>query len=169
MSARRIEDFATIGDCETAALVGRDGSIEWLCWPNFASNACFASLVRSSENGHWSLAPTGKQIESTRRHRPHTLVLETMIRVATGTIVLTEFMPLGGNNSDLVRIVRCKNGRVTMQMELCPRFHYGSTVPWITSLREASGTTAWLAKADPRQSASAMRHRANSSRTSTAK
>jgi len=147
MPSRKIEDFAMIGDCETAALVGRDGAVEWLCWPNFASDACFASLLGSAGNGRWSLAPSGKHIEVTRRYRPHTLILETTISTSKGTVVLTDFMPLRGNHSDLVRIVRCTAGKVEMKTELCPRFHYGSTLPWIDSVPTGKDAGAWVVKA----------------------
>jgi GH15 family glucan-1,4-alpha-glucosidase len=149
MPTRRIEDFAMIGDCETAALVGRDGNIEWLCWPNFASDACFASLLGSTENGHWSLSPTRKSIGTTRRYLPHTLILETTVQVSGGKVVITDFMPIRGKHSDLIRVVYCTAGKVTMNMELRPSFHYGSTVPWIAPLLEEGGDIAWVAKAGP--------------------
>lgn len=147
MPTRKIEDFAMIGDCETAALVSRDGNIEWLCWPNFASDACFASLLGSPENGHWSLSPAGKSVKITRRYRPRTLILETTMQVSDGTVVLTDFMPIRGDNSDLIRVLHCTAGKVTMHMEIRPRFHYGGTVPWIASVTESNGNTAWVAKA----------------------
>lgn len=94
MPSRRIEDYALIGDCETAALVSRDGSIDWLCWPDFSSPACFASLLGSPENGHWSCAPITPHTHSRRRYRPHTLILETTLTTPTGTVLLTDFMPI---------------------------------------------------------------------------
>ncbi len=151
MPSRKIEDFAMIGDCETAALVGHDGTVEWLCWPNFASDACFASLLGSAENGHWSLAPVNTGVTITRRYRPHTLILDTTMQTSTGTVTVTDFMPIRGRHSDLIRTVRCTQGSVTMRTELSPRFHYGSTVPWIDTLSAAeSGSatqSAWTAKA----------------------
>lgn len=147
MPPHRIEDFAMIGDCETAALVARDGTINWLCWPNFASDACFASLLGSPENGHWILAPVDKHARVTRRYRPHTLILETTFQTVTGTVVLTDFMPIRGKHSDLIRMVECTAGTVAMQMELCPRFHYGSTVPWIDTITGNATQAVWTAKA----------------------
>ena len=91
--ALRIEDYAMIGDCETAALVGRDGSIDWLCWPRFDSAACFAALLGTSDNGRWLLAPKSQPLEVTRRYRPGTLILETEFRTKTGTAVVVDFMP----------------------------------------------------------------------------
>ena len=148
MPSRRIEVYALIGDCETAALVSRDGSIDWLCWPDFSSPACFASLLGSPENGHWTCAPITPHTHSTRRYRPHTLILETTLTTPTGTVLLTDFMPIRGHNSDLVRIVSCTAGVVALQMELCPRFDYGSTVPWITAHTQ-DGHTSWSAEAGP--------------------
>lgn len=147
MSSRKIEDFAMIGDCETAALVARDGTIEWLCWPNFASDACFASLLGSPENGRWSLAPLDEHPRITRRYRPHTLILETTFQTVSGTGLIADFMPIRGKHSDLVRIVECTAGTMAMRMELCPRFHYGSTVPWIDAAAGATTQAAWTAKA----------------------
>jgi GH15 family glucan-1,4-alpha-glucosidase len=89
-----IEDYALIGDCETAALVGRNGSIDWLCWPNFASAACFASLLGSKENGFWQIAPQGKIIRSTRKYEEHSLILETTHETKDGTVQVVDFMPL---------------------------------------------------------------------------
>jgi GH15 family glucan-1,4-alpha-glucosidase len=147
MPSARIEDYAMIGDCETAALVRRNGDIEWLCWPNFSSDACFASLLGAPENGRWKLSPVEDHVRVTRRYRPHTLILETTMQTVSGTIVLTDFMPIRGSHSDLLRIVECTTGEVNLHMELCPRFHYGSTVPWIDSHREAAHPTAWTARA----------------------
>jgi GH15 family glucan-1,4-alpha-glucosidase len=149
MPSARIEDYAMIGDCETAALVRRDGDIEWLCWPNFSSDACFASLLGSPENGHWKLSPVEDHVRVTRRYRPHTLILETTMQTVSGTVVITDFMPIRGKYSDLLRVVECTTGEVKMQMELCPRFHYGSTVPWIESLSAAEQNAAWTARAGP--------------------
>ncbi len=133
LHASRIEDYAVIGDLETAALVSRDGSIDWLCWPNFASGACFAGLLGTSENGYWSISPKEKIITVQRRYRPGTLILETTLATRSGEVLLTDFMPPRGKHSDVVRIVRCTRGKVTMRMELVLRFDYGLTVPWVTS------------------------------------
>ena len=127
----RIEDYAIIGDCETVALVNRSGSIDWLCWPHFASPACFAALVGTADNGHWSLAPTDTDT-ITRRYLDHTLVLETRFETQEGCVVLLDFMALRGHNSDLVRIVRGVRGEVAMNMELVLRFDYGRAVPWVS-------------------------------------
>src|SRR5664279_5041021 len=117
---KRIEDYAIIGDCETVALVNRSGSIDWLCWPHFASPTCFAALVGTADNGHWSLAPKDAG-PGTRRYLDHTLVLETTFETQEGCAVLLDFMPVRGRNSDLVRIVRGVRGEVAMKMELVLR------------------------------------------------
>jgi GH15 family glucan-1,4-alpha-glucosidase len=133
----RIEDYALIGDCETAALVSRHGSIDWLCWPHFASPACFASLLGTEENGHWVIAP--KQVtRSSRRYLDRTLVVETSFETEQGLAVLLDFMPIRGRNSSLVRIVRGIQGRVSISMELVLRFDYGRTVPWVTRLPDGT-------------------------------
>jgi GH15 family glucan-1,4-alpha-glucosidase len=130
----RIEDYALIGDCETAALVARDGSIDWLCWPRFDSGACFAALLGSPEHGRWRVAPAGPGYRVTRRYKSNTLVLETEFETATGAVTLIDFMPIRGKASDLVRIVKGRRGCVTLHMELVLRFDYGSVVPWVTRL-----------------------------------
>ncbi|HEX5282526.1 MAG TPA: glycoside hydrolase family 15 protein, partial [Bryocella sp.] len=129
----RIEDYAVIGDLETAALVSRDGSIDWLCWPNFGSGACFAALLGTKDNGYWSLRPRDKITATQRRYRPGTLILETTFTTSSGELLLTDFMPPRGQHSDIVRIVRCTRGKVAIRMELSLRFDYGLTVPWVTS------------------------------------
>ena len=121
-----------IGDCETAALVGLDGSIDWLCWPEFSSDACFARLLGSEENGRWLLAPAAEGEKTTRRYREHTLILETTFETADFAVMLIDFMPIRGSNSDIVRIVKGIRGSAPMQMELSMRFDYGTTVPWVT-------------------------------------
>ncbi len=128
-----IEDYALIGDCETAALVSRQGSIDWLCWPHFAAPACFAALLGSEENGHWSITTKTKS-RCSRRYLDHTLVLETTFESDTGSAVLLDFMPVRGRKHDLVRIVRGVRGSLEMSMELVLRFDYGRTVPWVTRL-----------------------------------
>ncbi|HUI83569.1 MAG TPA: glycoside hydrolase family 15 protein [Candidatus Binatia bacterium] len=133
----RIEDYALIGDCETAALVSRLGSIDWLCWPHFASPACFAALLGTDEDGHWSIAPQG-EARCTRRYLDHTLVLETTFDTRGGSALLLDFMPLRRRNSDVVRIVRGVRGSVPMRMELVLRFDYGRTVPWVTRVRDGA-------------------------------
>jgi GH15 family glucan-1,4-alpha-glucosidase len=149
MPSRKIEDYAMIGDCETAALVSREGSIDWLCWPDFSSPACFASLLGSRDNGHWAIAPANKQVTFVRRYRPHTLILETTMKTRGGSVLVIDFMPIRGRHSDLVRIVECTSGTVKMDMHLCLRFGYGSTVPWIDSEAAPGGGLCWSIKAGP--------------------
>jgi GH15 family glucan-1,4-alpha-glucosidase len=141
----RIEDYALIGDCETAALVGRDGSIDWLCWPRFDSPACFAALLGGTDHGRWRLHPAEETRRSSRCYRNHSLVLETRFETQSGVVTLIDFMPPRGNNSDVVRVVRGESGRVRMAMHLVLRFDYGSIVPWVSRL--ADGT--WRAIAGP--------------------
>src|SRR4051794_21548701 len=114
----RIEDYALIGDCQTAALVGRDGSIDWLCLPRFDSPACFAALLGTPEHGRWLLAPAGPVHRVERRYREETLVLETEFVTDDGTVALMDFMPPRTEVLDLVRIVEGRRGRVPMRMEL---------------------------------------------------
>lgn len=130
----KIEDYALIGDCESGALVDNRGSIDWLCWPDFASEACFAALLGSEANGFWCLAPEGETFKSTRKYRDHTLILETTFEHEKGTVRLIDFMPIRGRNSDVVRMVEGVRGTVPMRMELCLRFDYGRTVPWVTKI-----------------------------------
>lgn len=126
-----IEDYGLIGDCETAALVGRDGSIDWLCWPAFDSDACFAALLGSERNGRWLIAPAEAVKTSSRRYWDNTLILETRFTTANGTVALIDFMPPRGNASDVVRLVRGVAGRVRLRMQLVIRFGFGSDVPWV--------------------------------------
>ena len=132
----KIEDYALIGDCETAALVDRNGSIDWLCWPIFSSEACFASLLGTEDNGYWRIAPAGSEWTTTRRYRDHTLILETTFEHADGAVRLTDFMPIRGNFSDVVRIVEGIRGTLDMRMELALRFDYGRTIPWVTGTED---------------------------------
>ncbi len=137
-----IGDYALIGDCETAALVSRNGSIDWLCWPRFDSDACFAALVGDCSNGCWRLAPS-EPFTTQRRYRPGTLILETVFKTGAGEVMLIDFMPPRGEASDVVRLVRGLRGRVAMRMELVLRFGYGATAPWVsqidTGLRAIAG------------------------------
>jgi GH15 family glucan-1,4-alpha-glucosidase len=135
--ALRIEDYALIGDCKTAALVARDGSIDWLCWPRFDSAACFAALLGKAENGRWLIAPKDSQLSTSRRYRPGTLVLETEFRTETGSAAVIDFMP-PGDGADLVRIVAGQSGRVVFKTELVVRFNYGAAVPWVDRLDNGS-------------------------------
>ena len=130
-----IEDYALIGDCRTAALVSRDGSIDWYCCPRFDSEACFAALLGTREHGRWSIAPQ-EPARITRRYRPKTLVLETHFETEEGAATLIDFMPLDGHHSPIVRLVRGVRGRVSMGTELILRFGYGAIVPWVTRLED---------------------------------
>jgi GH15 family glucan-1,4-alpha-glucosidase len=121
-----------IGDLETAALVSREGSIDWLCWPSFASAACFAALLGTVDNGYWRIRPKGKIESIRRRYRPGTMILETTLTTAEGEVCLIDFMPPRGKHSDVARIVKGMRGRVAMRMDLVLRFDYGLTVPWVT-------------------------------------
>jgi GH15 family glucan-1,4-alpha-glucosidase len=128
-----IEDYALIGDCKTAALVGRDGSIDWLCWPRFDSPACFAALLGTSDNGRWVIAPKDVAFEVRRHYHRGTLVLETEFETATGCAVILDFMRLA-EGGELVRIVAGRTGSVTFHTELVARFNYGASVPWVNRL-----------------------------------
>jgi GH15 family glucan-1,4-alpha-glucosidase len=138
----RIEDYGLIGDCETAALVGRDGSIDWLCWPAFDSDACFAALLGDRKNGRWLIAPAGKIARTARRYRDKTLILETRFETAEGVVDLIDFMPPRGKASDIVRLVRGVSGRVKMRMELIIRFGFGSDIPWVRKSDDGNGLLA---------------------------
>jgi GH15 family glucan-1,4-alpha-glucosidase len=129
----RIEDYCLIGDLETAALVSREGSIDWLCWPTFSSGACFAALLGTRDHGFWQIAPAGKVKTIRRQYEAHTLVLETTFETKDGEVCLIDFMPPRESHSHVVRIVRGIRGRVAMQMDLAIRFDYGRTIPWVTS------------------------------------
>src|SRR5437899_5820282 len=133
-----IESYGLIGDCKAAALVGRDGSIDWLCWPRFDSDACFARLLGGQSNGFWLITPSDTPRSTSRRYRPDTLILETVFETATGKATLIDFMPPHGSSSDLVRIARCDEGEVAMCMELVLRFGYGATTPWVTRLKDGA-------------------------------
>ncbi|HUQ75769.1 MAG TPA: glycoside hydrolase family 15 protein [Burkholderiales bacterium] len=137
----RIEDYALIGDCQSAALVGRDGSIDWLCWPRFDSAACFAALLGTRENGRWRIAPEG-EFTTTRRYREGTMILETDFETAEGAVTLIDFMPVRTQNPDVVRIVVGRRGRVRMAMDYVVRFDYGSAIPWVTRLAGNRGIRA---------------------------
>lgn len=134
----RIEDYALIGDCETAALVSLAGSVDWLCWPRFDSAACFAALLGGPEHGRWVIEAADERARLARRYRGNTLILETRIETADGVVLLIDFMPPRGRNSDIVRLVRGESGRVKMRMELVLRFDYGRTVPWVTRMDDGA-------------------------------
>lgn len=133
-----IEDYALIGDCLTAALVSRDGSIDWLCWPAFDSDACFAALLGTKEHGRWRIAPEAQVQSVTRSYRPDTLILETRFECEGGTVTLIDFMPPRGTSSDVVRLVRGDAGTVAMSMELILRFGSGAVIPWVRRLRDGT-------------------------------
>jgi GH15 family glucan-1,4-alpha-glucosidase len=130
----KIEDYALIGDCETAALVRLDGSIDWLCWPAFSSEACFAALLGGKENGYWRIGPAAEEWTTTRRYRDRTLILETTFEHPDGAIRLIDFMPVRARYSDVVRVVEGIRGDVAVRMELALRFDYGRTVPWVRAI-----------------------------------
>ena len=133
----QIGDYALIGDCETAALVDRTGSIDWLCWPRFDSDACFAALLGDETHGRWQIAPVeGHQVS--RRYRPGGLVLETLFETETGAVALLDFMPPRGEASHVVRIVEGRRGRVALHMQLVLRFGYGATAPWLTRAEDGA-------------------------------
>jgi len=132
--ALRIEDYALIGDTQTAALVGLDGSIDWLCFPRFDSGACFAALLGDASNGHWRICPVENPSRVTRRYRGASLVLETDFHTASGAIRLVDCMPPRDRTPDVVRVVEGLEGEVPVQMELIIRFDYGSIVPWVRQI-----------------------------------
>ncbi len=139
----RIEDYGLIGDRETVALVGRDGSVDWLCWPRFDSDACFAALLGGPEHGRWRIAPVESPARLGRRYRDGSLVLDTEFEMPDGSLaVLSDCMPERGTESDLVRIVTGRRGRVAFRAELVLRFGYGANVPWVTRLPDGSGICA---------------------------
>ena len=127
----RIEDYAMIGDCETAALVGTNGSIDWFCVPRFDSPSCFAALLGNADHGRWLLAPTGGARRVKRRYRDGTLILETEFETDEGAVRLTDFMPPRTESVDIVRIVEGISGEVEISMDLVIRFDYGSVIPWV--------------------------------------
>jgi GH15 family glucan-1,4-alpha-glucosidase len=136
--ASRIEDYALIGDCEAAALVGRNGSIDWLCWPRFDSDACFAALLGTDEHGHWRIAPRDQKARVTRRYRGNSLILETWFETAEGTVLLVDFMPMVCDGTHIIRLVIGERGRVAMETEFVLRFGYGAIVPWVTRLEDGT-------------------------------
>ena len=137
-----IEDYALIGDCATAALVGRDGSIDWLCWPRFDSAACFAALLGDAGNGRFLIGPTSPGPAASRSYRDGSLVLETVFECEAGQVALLDFMVPGVPNSCIVRIVEGRRGRVPMRLELALRFDYGMSVPWVVRRPGGNGIVA---------------------------
>jgi GH15 family glucan-1,4-alpha-glucosidase len=130
----QIEDYAMIGDLGSAALVGRDGSIDWLCWPRFDSDACFAALLGRPEHGRWLIGPKAGTARITRRYRPNTLILETRFETDEGAATLIDFMPPRDGNSHLCRMLVGERGRIDLHGELILRFGYGANVPWVTRI-----------------------------------
>jgi GH15 family glucan-1,4-alpha-glucosidase len=137
-----IESYALIGDCHTAALVGSDGSMDWLCFPRFDSPACFAALLGRPEHGRWLLAPSSETLRVSRRYSDDSLILQTDFETAEGTARITDFMPVSDERWDVVRIVEGLSGSVAMRMELVVRFDYGSIVPWARRSGDALVITA---------------------------
>ena len=148
----RLEDYALIGDCHTAALVSREGSIDWLCLPRFDSGACFAALLGRPEHGRWLLGPADGAAASRRRYRAETLILETDFESSAGAVTLVDFLPLRGRRADIVRLVIGRRGQVPMRMELVIRFDYGSIVPWVRrserGIRAIAGPDALRLRSD---------------------
>ncbi len=134
MPSTPIEDYALIGDCVTGALVSRGGSIDWLCLPRFDSPACFAGLLGEPRHGRWLMAPRDDSPRVARKYRGDSLILDTEFETADGAVRVTDFMPPGGENADVVRVVTGLRGRVAMRTELVIRFDYGSIVPWVSRL-----------------------------------
>lgn len=141
----RIEEYALIGDLETAALIGRDGSIDWLCWPRFDSDACFSALLGDASHGRWFLGPADSNVKVTRRYRDNTLILETRLESDTGAVSIVDFMPPRGQASDVIRLVIGERGELELCTELVIRFGYGAVVPWVTRLAPCE----WQAVAGP--------------------
>jgi GH15 family glucan-1,4-alpha-glucosidase len=137
-----IEDYGLVGDCRTGALVGRNGSVDWLCWPRFDGAACFAALLGDAKNGRWSIAAADCPSKTARSYHGDTMVLETVFETLAGTFAVIDFMPVGQPHSSLVRIVEGRQGRVRVRMNLTLRFDYGSSVPWVTRLPEGGGIVA---------------------------
>jgi GH15 family glucan-1,4-alpha-glucosidase len=131
MTKMKIEDYAFLSDTQTAALVGRNGSVDWLCFPRFDSAACFAALIGETKNGRWLIAPSDNSATVARKYRGYTLILETTFETKDGAVRLIDFMPPRGMNPDIVRIVEGVDGKVSMRMELIIRFDYGDVVPWV--------------------------------------
>jgi len=163
---KRIEDYALIGDCETGALVGRDGSMDWLCWPRFDSGAVFAALLGKPDNGFWSVTAKDTKAHISRRYLDHSPILETQFQTASGVVSLTDFMPFRSQGSShLVRLIRGHRGRVTMRTEFAIRFDYGSIVPWVTrqadySLRAVAGPDMAILRTDIVMKPKGRKHRA---------
>jgi GH15 family glucan-1,4-alpha-glucosidase len=157
-----IEDYALIGDTRTAALVGRDGSIDWFCVPRFDGPACFAALVGTAENGRFSIAPRDASAVATRAYRDGSFVLDTTFETSDGRVVLTDYMPLGTSEPRIVRTVSGLSGAVAMRVDYAVRFDYGSVVPWVRrvegGLLAVGGPDALLLSSEVELEAEGMRH-----------
>ncbi|MBE7158599.1 MAG: glycoside hydrolase family 15 protein, partial [Rhodospirillales bacterium] len=138
-AAGRIEDYALIGDCHTAALVSLSGSIDWLCWPRFDSPACFAAILGTPDHGRWRICPA-TEYRVTRRYWPGTMILETLFETKEGSAAVIDFMAV--EKASLIRIVEGRSGSVPMTCDLALRFEYGSAIPWVTRLNHGSGIRA---------------------------
>jgi GH15 family glucan-1,4-alpha-glucosidase len=143
--ASRIEHYAMIGDTQTAALVGDNGSIDWMCAPRFDSGACFAALLGDENHGHWQIAPAAGGRAARRRYRDHTLVLETEFDTPDGSVRIIDFMPIREETVDVIRIVEGVHGDVPMRMHLTIRFDHGHVIPWV---RRVGGALAAVAGPD---------------------
>ena len=143
-----IEDYALLGDTGTCALVGLDGSIDWLCLPRFDSHACFAALLGEPKHGRWLIGPKG-HATTTRRYVGSTFVLETMHETGTGVVRVTDVMPIGDGRADVVRRVEGVRGTVEMYHEWIVRFGYGKIRPWVTRSKDAEGRAVISAIAGP--------------------
>ncbi len=137
-----IEDYAIIGDTQTAALIGRDGSMDWLCLPRFDSSSCFARLLGDENHGRWLIAPEAEITKTTRRYRGSSLILETEVSTADGAVRIVEFMPPRQHHPHVVRIVQGLQGEVSMRTELIVRFDYGDDIPWVRSTERGAHLVA---------------------------
>ncbi|MDP9084003.1 MAG: glycoside hydrolase family 15 protein, partial [Pseudomonadota bacterium] len=137
-----MEEYAIIGDCSAAALVGLNGSIDWLCWPRFDSPACFAALLGAADHGRWAIGPASINTHSRRAYLENTLVLETVFSTPEGSFALIDFMAVNAKSSTLIRIVEGRQGRVPVEMNLTLRFDYGCSVPWVSKLADSTGNVA---------------------------
>src|SRR6476469_1550016 len=146
----RIEDYAFVSDTQSGALISRNGCVDWLCLPRFDSGACFAALLGTRDNGHWSFIPKATVTGTNRRYRGDTLILETEVQTNDGTVRYIDFMPPRGTNPDIIRIVECLEGKVAIRMELIIRFDYGSIIPWVR--KSHGGLEAIAGPASTRQS-----------------
>jgi GH15 family glucan-1,4-alpha-glucosidase len=131
-----IEDYGLIGDCRTGALIGRNGAIDWLCWPRFDGSACFSALLGDRRHGRWLIAPIGEPTRVSRAYQGETVVLETLFETKSGSCALIDFMPMNTPSSHIVRIVEGRSGEVDVGMDMTLRFGYGSSVPWVTRLED---------------------------------